>query len=66
MKYDWITIAMEHGAHLNCIRYMRGYRAAVSWKNRLPVIGSYAKTFEEAIESLEKAIQDDAADQCES
>ena len=57
---------MEHGAHLNCIRYMRGYRAAVSWKNRLPVIGSYAKTFEEAIESLEKAIQDDAADQCES
>jgi hypothetical protein len=65
MKYHWITIAMEHGAHLNCIRYVRGYRAAVSWKDRLPVIGSYAKTLEEALESLETAIQDDAANECE-
>jgi hypothetical protein len=62
MKYDWITIAMEHGAHLNCQKYMRGYRAAVSWRDRLPVIGDYAKTFEEALESLETAIHDDAAE----
>ena len=53
---------MEHGAHLNCQKYMRGYRAAVSWRDRLPVIGDYAKTFEEALESLETAIHDDAAE----
>ena len=66
MKHDWITIAMEHGAHLNCIRYMRGYRAAVSWKDRLPVIGSYAKTFEEALISLDTAIHDYYADERQS
>jgi len=65
MKYTWITIAIEHGAHLNCQKYMRGYRAAVSWKNRLPVVSEYRKTFDEALESLETAIQDDAADECE-
>jgi len=62
MKYDWITIAMEHGAHLNCQKYMRGYRAAVSWMDRLlPVMGDYAKTFEDALQSLDTAIHDDAA-----
>jgi hypothetical protein len=65
MKYTWITIAMEHGAHLNCKKYMRGYRAAVSWRDRLPVIGDYAKTFEDALTSLDTAIHDDAADECE-
>jgi hypothetical protein len=56
---------MEHGAHFNCQKYIRGYRAAVSWKDRLPVVSEYQKTFEEALESLETAIQDDAADECE-
>jgi hypothetical protein len=65
MKYTWITIAIEHGAHLNCMKYIRGYRAAVSWRDRLPVMGDYAKTFEEALESLDTAIHDDAADECE-
>jgi hypothetical protein len=63
MKYTWITIAIEHGAHLNCKKYMRGYRAAVLWMDRLlPVMGDYSKTFEEALQSLDTAIQEDAAE----
>jgi hypothetical protein len=65
MKYTWITIAIEHGAHLNCQKYMRGYRAAVSWRARLQVMGDYAKTFDEALQSLDAAIHDDAADEFE-
>jgi hypothetical protein len=66
MKHDWITIAMEHGAHLNCQKYIRGYLAAVSWRHRLPVIGSYANTFEDALISLDTAIHDYYADERES
>jgi hypothetical protein len=66
MKYDWITIALEQGANLNCMKYIRGYRAAVSWKNQLPVMGNYCATFSDALQSLDAAIKDSAADECES
>jgi len=65
MKYDWITIAIEHGAHLNCQKYIRGYRAAVSWRDKMPVLGEFRETFDDALQSLDTAIHDDAADECE-
>jgi hypothetical protein len=63
MKYDWIEKAMENGAVMTTSRNVHGIVATMHW-HRLneSVRGDHHATLPDALNSLNSAMEDDAAE----
>jgi hypothetical protein len=65
MKYDWITIAIAHGGVLTTSENVHGIRSTMRWEGRELVAGDYRPNLPDALTSLNSALEDDAADECQ-
>jgi hypothetical protein len=65
MKYDWITIAIDHGGVLTTSKNAHGYYSTMHWRGRQSVTGEHCSTLPDALTSLNSALEDDAADECQ-
>lgn len=64
MKYDWITIAIDHGGVLTTSKNAHGYYSTMNWTHRDSIRGEHHSTLPDALTSLNSALEDDAADEC--
>ena len=64
MKYTWITKAMENEGAL--IAYHDGsfFRAQIEWRYVDAIFSDPCENFADALTSLNAALEDDAADEC--
>lgn len=67
MKTKWIEIAMKNGAELKVLLMPNGkFSAVVYWpKLYKSVGGERSETIQDALESLNNEIEDDASNQCD-
>ena len=64
MKYDWITIAIEHSGVLTTSKNVHGIRSTMHGKGREPIVGDHHTTLPDAMTSLNSALEDGDADEC--
>ena len=64
MKYDWITIAIDHGGILTTSKNVHGICSTMHWQDRDPIVGDRHTTLPDAMSSLNSALEDDAAEEC--
>jgi len=65
MRYDWIEIAMEHGGELTSCKTNKGYRSTMGWAIKGCISGDFQTTLPDSLNSLNTALEDDAADECQ-
>jgi len=70
MKYDWIQIAIKNGGSLKALDSNGGITAEMSWTGNQflaphTIFGDPHTTLPDALASLNFALEDDAADECE-
>lgn len=65
MRYDWITIALENKGILIVKQGKRGFVAKMGWAGEKPVHGEPQSTVPDALNSLNEALLEDAASECQ-
>ena len=65
MNTNWIEIAMGNGGVLTSSKDECGINASMHWENGAEVCGENHQTLPDAINSLNSALEDDAANECE-
>jgi len=65
MKTDWIEIAMDHGGVMTTSKTQHGITATMNWKGEMSVSGKPSLTIQDALNSLNSELEDDAANDCE-
>lgn len=63
MTLDWITIALENKGVMTLSKNVHGIAATMNWTGQQPVCGERCHAIEDALQSLNDALQDDAAEQ---
>ena len=64
MKYIWITKAMENGGALTAHYDGNFYCANIEWFFGKSIFSDPCENFADALASLDSALEDDAADEC--
>ena len=61
MKLDWIKIAIENKGVMTLSKNVHGIAATMNWNGKNPVCGERCHAIEDALQSLNDALTDDAA-----
>ena len=65
MKYDWINISLENRGVIVVSLMPQGIVASMNWRGiEKAVNGSPQTTLPDALNALNSALEDDAADEC--
>jgi hypothetical protein len=64
MKYTWITKAMENEGALTAYHDGSFFRAQIEWRYVDAIFSDPCESFADALTSLNSALEDDAADEC--
>lgn len=64
MKYIWITKAIENGGALTAYYDGNFFRANIEWPYGKAIFSDLCENFADALASLNSALEDDAADEC--
>ena len=64
MKYIWITKAIENGGVLTTHHDGSFFRANIEWRYVDAISSDPCKNFADALASLNSALENDAADEC--
>ena len=64
MKYIWITKAIENRGVLKAYHNGNCFRADIDWFYGKTISSGLCESFADALASLNSALEDDAADEC--
>ncbi|MCX6602529.1 MAG: hypothetical protein NTV52_02930 [Acidobacteria bacterium] len=64
MKYIWITKAIENEGALTAYHDGNFFRANMEWRHVDAIFSDPCESFADALASLNSALEDDAADEC--
>jgi len=63
MKYTWMQTALENGGVMTASIALKGVVVTMNWRGYASISSEQCATIEDALQSLETALEDDAANE---